>query len=289
MKKLIILLLILSGGVLHTFGQVPKLTVTPGEIDALTENVTFTFDVTGTDVEGLTDIYIWAWSSDIGSPSEMLLCYDGGNASWGNISPNAKLEPVDSNPNLFTITLPKTVTRDDGEVTFKNVADLFGVSATPGKIKEFGFLLRSQDGSQQTPGDMQSKVTLKALIFEENIFRTFPASVSNKDVVTVYFNQNLADDAKQEIMTDVKVSVTLTDESGDVIIAHAEPVATTPERDGEFSYSFLPSMLGTFPDGVTLDDVKNMEVVFSGILNKPDGTTETVTSSTFEQVFSDYE
>src|SRR5665647_537329 len=125
MKKLTILLIIvLSAYTINAQTAMPKVTVSPSEIDALTENVSFTFDVTGSAVEGLTDVYIWCWAPGL-SPSEILLDYDQGSASWGSISTNAKLDPVAGNPNQFKLSLPKTVTRNGVEVTFHNIAEIF--------------------------------------------------------------------------------------------------------------------------------------------------------------------
>ncbi|MDP4183911.1 MAG: hypothetical protein Q8862_01960 [Bacteroidota bacterium] len=292
MKRIIILIMMLTGGILSSFGQsdLPKFTVDPADIDALTENVTITFDVTGTAVAGLTDVYLWAWSSELGSPSEALIDYEGGSSSWGNISPNAKLTPVEGTTNKFQLKFPITVTRNGATVTFNNMADLFGVSATPGKLKEVGFLLRDVTGNKQTPGDKKTSIKLKALAFEESLFRTFPSGVSNKDIVTVYYNQNLATNPKEQVMSNIMVSVTLVDADGNTVVAMSEPVATTPDRDGEFAFTYLPSKLvDPFPEGKSVSDIKTMKVVFSGTLNKPDGTTETVTTSTFEQNFSDYQ
>jgi hypothetical protein len=173
MRKLIFLIIVLSGFLkVNAQTAAPTFIVTPSEVDALTENVTITFDVTGSAVAGLTDVYIWSWCPQL-NPSEMLLCYEGSAANWGSISPNAKLTPVPGNANKFKLSLPKTVTRAGVSVTFNNIAELFGVGDTPGKIKEFGFLLRSQDGSKQTPGDLITKISLLPLTFEAS-YQDFP-------------------------------------------------------------------------------------------------------------------
>ncbi|HOI47983.1 MAG TPA: hypothetical protein PK167_01670 [Prolixibacteraceae bacterium] len=290
MKKLIIILTIIAG----VFGAkaqnaLPKFTVTPSEIDALTENVTIVFDVTGSAVDGLTDVYIWAWAPGL-SPSETLLVYDQGSPSWGSISQNAKLDPVPGDPKKFKLSLPKTVTRNGVQVTFNNVAELFGVGDTPGKIKEFGFLLRSQDGSKQTPGDGATKVTLLPLEFTPAYFRTFPAKVSNKDVVTVLLNLNLlesGENQKLKIAGDITVSVTLLKANGTEILS-VENAATLFTSQKEYSYTFLPAMLGAFPAGTSLNDVAKCQVVFSGKVYSQAGAAETVQTKVFEFEFQQY-
>jgi len=291
MKKILFSFIMILGVTgLRAQDDVPTFTVTPSEVDALTENVTIVFDVTGTVVEGLSEVYIWAWSNQL-NPSEMLLCYDQGSASWGSISKNAKLDPVEGSPNKFMLSLPKTVTRAGTEVTFNNIAELFGVGDTPGKIKDFGFLLRSQDGNKQTPGDMATSVTLLALEFESSYFRTFPSKVSNKDVVTAYLNLSLlesGEDEKLEIADDITASISLLT-GNDTKILTVEPLETTYTEQGEYAVSFLPEMLAEFPDGTSIDDVAKCRIVFSGKVYNQDGTSEVVNTETFEFEFQEYE
>lgn len=291
MKRVIILTIFILGTIaLKAQDAAPAFTVTPSEIDALTENVVIEFDVTGSAVEGLTDVYIWSWAPGL-NPSEMLLCYDEGAPSWGSISQNAKLEPIEGQPNKFRLALPKTVTRAGVEVTFNNVAELFGVGDTPGKIKEFGFLLRSQDGSKQTPGDNATSVSLLPLEFEASYFRTFPAKVSSSDVVTAYLNLNLiesSEDSKLTVAENITAVVVLMDEGGSVI-STSEPFATTFTDEKEHAFAFLAKEAGEFTEGKTVADVAKCQIVFSGEIYNQDGTAETVSTKTFEFEFQVYE
>ena len=221
----------------------------------------------------------------------MLLVYDQGSPSWGSISDNAKLDPVAGQPNKFRLSLPKTVTRAGVEVTFNNVAELFGVGDTPGKIKEFGFLLRSQDGSKQTPGDMATSITLLPLEFEPSYFRTFPAKVSKKDVVTAYLNLGLiesSEDQKLTVADDITAKVSLLDGNGTVLLT-SESLETTFTNEEEHAFSFMAEILGTFPEGKSLDDVSKCQVVFSGKVYNQNGSFETVSTKAFEFDFQDYE
>lgn len=291
LKKLAVVFLI----VLSTFGlkaqtALPKFTVSPSEIDALTENVTITFDVTGSAVEGLSDVYIWAWSPGL-SPAESLLDYDQGSPSWGSISQNAKLEPIAGSPNKFKLTLPKTVTRNGVQVKFNNVAELFGTGDAPGKIKEFGFLLRSQDGSKQTPGDLKTKVSLLPLEFTASYFRTFPAKVSNKDVVTAYLNLSLiesGEDQKLKVAGNIKATVILLAANNTTILT-VQKLATSFTAEKEYAFTFLPEMLGTFPTGVSLADVAKCQVIFTGEVLDQLGAPSPVVTKTFEFSFQQYE
>ena len=291
MRKIFVLLLIILGSFgLKAQNSAPTFTVTPSEIDALTENVTIVFDVTGSAVQGLTDVYIWAWAPGL-SPSEILLVYDEGSPSWGSISPNAKLDPVSGEPNKFTLSLPKTVTRAGNEVTFNNVAELFGVGDTPGKIKQFGFLLRSQDGSKQTPGDLATAISLLPLEFEFSYFRTFPSQVSVKDVVTTYLNLAQIESGevvRLQIADNITATISLLDENGTAVVS-AEDLATTFTSENEHACTFLPEMLGDFAEGMSIDDAVKCRVVFSGEVYNQDGSVTVVQTKAFEFEFQQYE
>lgn len=291
MKKLLILTIFLWGAIgLKAQDAAPTFTVTPSEIDALTENVTIIFDVTGSAVEGLSDVYIWSWAPGL-NPSEILLVYDEGSASWGSISQNAKLDPVDGDPNKFMLALPKTVTRAGVEVTFNNVAELFGIGDTPGKIKEFGFLLRSQDASKQTPGDMATSISLLPLEFESSYFRTFPSKVSNRDVVTAYLNLALiesSEDQKLKVAGNITASISLLKED-DTEILMVSDIETTYTNENEHAFTFLAKKLGEFPEGITVADVAKCKIVYSGEVFNQDGTTELVETGHFEFEFQLYE
>jgi hypothetical protein len=291
MRKIIVLILIiLSSYGLKAQNAVPTFTVTPSEIDALTENVTIVFDVTGSAVQGLTDVYIWAWAPGL-NPSETLLVYDEGSPSWGSISPNAKLDPLPGEPNKFTLSLPKTVTRGGAEVTFHNVAELFGVGDTPGKIKQFGFLLRSQDGSKQTPGDLATAVSLLPLEFEFSYFRTFPSQVSTKDVITAYLNLSQiesGEDARLQIAGQITATISLLDENN-AVIANAENMATTFTSQKEYACTFFPEMLGDFTVGKSVNDAVKCKVVFSGEVYNQDASAAVVQTKAFEFEFQQYE
>ena len=291
MRKIIILISIILGSFgLKAQDAAPTFTVNPSEIDALTENVTIVFDVTGSAVDGLTDVYLWAWAPGL-DPSEMLLDYDQGSPDWGSISQNAKLDPVAGEPKKFMLALPKTVTRAGVEVTFNNVAELFGIGDTPGKIKEFGFLLRSQDASKQTPGDLITSITLLPLEFESAYFRTFPSKVSNKDVVTTYLNLGMiesSEDQKLKVADNITASVSLLT-ANDTNILTVSDLETTFTTEKEYACTFLAEMLGEFPEGTSLTDVAKCQVVFSGEVHNQDETTEVVETRTFEFEFQLYE
>jgi len=282
MKRILIIITILCV-CFASYSQKPTLKTVPADVDALTENVALLFDVTGTSLEGLTDLYIWSWCNDIKSgPTEMKLCYNGTSGDWGNVSENAKLTYVEGN--IFKIQLPKTVTRDEGEVTFSTIADLFGFTENPGGIKAFGFLIRNKSGDTQASGD---EFKLTPLVFEESLFRTFPTSVSNTDVTTVFYNRNLSTDYKMLSAKEISATIILMDDSSNVLIK-VDNIPCTEERDNEYSCTFLAEKLGDFPSGKSIEDVVELQVFFSGVI-ETDGIKDTVESETFSKSFSVFE
>ena len=282
MKKIVTIIWILCL-YLSAYSQKPTLKTVPADVDALTENVTLLFDVTGTSLEGLTDLYIWSWCNDIKSgPTEMKLCYNGNSADWSNVSENAKLNHVEAN--IFEIQLPITVTRDEGQVTYSTIADLFGFTENPGGIKAFGFLLRDKAGNTQASGD---DFSLTPLVFEESLFRTFPTSVSNTDVITVFYNMNLSTDYKMLSAKDISATIVLMDDNSNILIK-VENIMCVEERDNEFSCTFLAQKLGDLPAGKSIEDVVEMVVTFTGII-ETNGIQDRIESEAFSKSFSVFE
>ncbi|MEH0156775.1 alpha-amylase family glycosyl hydrolase [Limibacter armeniacum] len=140
LKQLRILLFLL-GVSITAFAQTPKVSLEPANATVLDE-VTITFDVSGTNVEGLSDIYIWGWSN-VGD-------WQTNGGSWTTSMLNgAKLAPVEGQSNKYTFKLPLTFTdRNNTEKTANNLAELIGVA--PNQIESVGYLLRSDDGNTKT-------------------------------------------------------------------------------------------------------------------------------------------
>lgn len=267
----------------NVFSQKPILKTSPSDVDVLTENVALIFDVTGTALEGINDLYIWSWSNDIKSgPTEMLLCYNGKKGDWGNVSENAKLTHISGN--LYKIQLPITVTREEGVVTYSTISDLFGFTENPAGLKAFGFLLRTKTGSSQASGD---DFKLAPLTFEESLFRTFPSSVSNSDIVSLYYNMNLSTNDKMLVSKEIGVSISLLDSENHVIV-RKNNIPTIIERTNEYAYTFLAEKLADFPSGKSISDIIKLKAYFYGII-ETDGVRDTVKSEVFSKDFAVFE
>ena len=258
-----------------------KVSVVPANVDAFTSPVTIILDARGTGLEGQSDVYVWSWAEGA-DPAEMKIC----GSNWGAILPSAKLDRVEGETDVYKIELPLTTMVNGKEETYNNFSDLFFI--VPGKLKRIGFLLRNMDGSLQTEGDFATELILASLVFEDSEYRSFPSSVSVKDVVTVYLNQNFSKDLKVRIMEDVMLKISFMD-AGDVVIGEMpDYVSAKMESSGVWSFTFLPDRLMVLQEDKTISDVVKMKLIYRGTLNKPDGSKEDVERE-FEQTFKLYE
>lgn len=280
MRHIFILFAFWAAG-LSAMAQPCKYEITPAVIDAFTSPVTIIFDATGTPMAGETEAYLWSWAE--GGAGNMDIC----GPDWGAIYPSAKLTPVEGQPNKFQLVLPYTTEVKGTTITFNNFADLFSTSIAPGKLLRVGFMLRSLDGSKQTNGDFACDLRLSPLTFSDNEFRTFPSTVSVKDVVTAYLNPALSASLQVKIMQDVAVKLSFIDATGAILYEMPEYVATVKSEQGAWKYSFLPEKLVTLPAGKQISDIEKFKAEFKGFLKKTDGTREEV-EATFEQDFKDY-
>lgn len=168
-------------------------TISPATYTAEDE-ITITFDFTGTAVAGETDLYIWTWANKdaVGFPGK-----DGiTNTEWGNSPAAAQLTPVAGQPNKFTFKMTGTAI----------------YNLTPGELKHFQFLAKTKSGSKQSCDS--KKNTFDPLVFVPSMLRIFPARVGQNDVVSLYFHQNLATTIDEQRMEPVSVTVEVFDNTG---------------------------------------------------------------------------
>jgi len=87
---------------------------------------------------------------------------------------------------------------------------LFGLA--PADLHDFGFLLKTVDGSKQTPDFKPFK--FDPLVFTPTKLRIFPAKVDTNDVVMLNFDRSLGATVDEQRMTPVSATVTAIDETG---------------------------------------------------------------------------
>lgn len=279
MKKLYILIAILAGS-LSLMAQPCKYTMSPATIDAYTTPVTIIFDATGTPMEGETEAYLWSWAEGGGN---MDIC----GPEWNSIYPSAKLTPVEGEPNKYKLELPYTTEVKGETITFSTFADLFSSTIAPGKLLHVGFMLRSQDGSKQTAGDMECDLRLSPLNFSDSEFRTFPSAVSAADVISVYLNPALSSNNSVRLMQEVKMNFVFLDAAGNVLYTTPEDLPATLDERGCWTYTFLTEKFVVLPAGKTNADIAKFKVTFKGNIKNYQGESQTVETS-FEQDFKNY-
>jgi len=247
MRKIVFLIILISA-TLFSFGQ-PKgddgavVTFDPAQFTA-EDLVTMTVDLTAcpTFVAG-SDAYLWSWITGVGDHP--------GNGEWSN----------SSEANTLT-------NNGDGTYTFvfqPTIAESFGVS--PSQLKEFGLLLKLKDGSWQT-NDITVKVT--PLEFVDEIGRTFPASVSINDIITVYLNQAIASDpALMFYSGDLNLEVTpYKDETAVGATKTIGATKVAGQIYNVYSATLMPSIL--FDDVTSLSEVNKL--VYRFVSTDPEGS-----------------
>jgi len=241
-----------------------QVTLSPASFTPL-DSVTITVDVTGTEMDGKTDAYIWIWSNVDGGGKDGFT-----NTSWSNSPASAKMKNVGTNKWQFGFI----------------GTTLFGQS--PGELKDFGFLVKTQNGSNQTRPDYKP-FKFDQIVFTPSVLRVFPTKVGLADVITINFDQTLSADVNEQRMTPATATVGLYKDSTAADGTHYVQVGsdiTLPVRktaDKKWSASFIPSASFTVPAGIT---ITRFRYKFHGTVLDTSGTPANVASSEGEQTFT---
>jgi hypothetical protein len=222
------------------------------------DQVTITIDVTGTNMAGATEAYIWIFSNpDIGGGNNGIV-----NGEWGASSNDAKM--VSAGANKWTFTFTGTI--------------LFG--RPPAELKSFGFLLKKKDGSAQTPD--YKPFAFDPLVFVPSMLRVFPAKVSENDIVTVNFDRSHGATPTEQRMQPVSATITMYNEDGDPV---GDPLTINVRvfAPNIWAASFNPAASFTPGAGHSLNKFKYK---FNGTVLDPNGATISVSSSEAEVSFT---
>ena len=249
MKKLLSLILIITAGV--TVGaQNP--TFSPPSYTA-EDQITLTYDATGTAMAGATEAFIWLWGNSGDSPL---------NSNWTNSPEAARMTAA--GPNKWSFTFTPTV--------------MWGLP--PASLTRFNFLVKKKDGSAQSPD--QGPFFYDPLIFIPTMLRVFPAKVDVSDVVTVNFDKTYGVTPNEQRMTPVSATITMFDETstqvGSPLTLTVRSLAPTIS-----AATFIPSLSFTPGAGHRLYKFKYK---FNGTVLDPSGATIPVSSSEAETTFT---
>jgi hypothetical protein len=250
MKKIISFLLILTlVAFAPTFAQV---TFSPAVFTAEDE-VTLTVDVTGTPMAGQTEAYIWIFSNVSGGGKDGFT-----NTSWTNSPATAKMTAAGTNKWSFKFT----------------GTTMFG--QTPGELKDFGFLVKTKDGSRQTPD--YKPFAFDPLVFTASKLRVFPSKVGVDDVVTVNFDKALGTTIEEQRMEPTSATIIMLDNTG---VAVGSPLTLTLRKltTNIWAASFIGSSSFT---PVTGRRLAKFRFRFNGTVRDVNGALTTVSTSEAE-------
>lgn len=173
MKKYILTFLLLICATVSLYAQA-KVDISPKGFTA-EDKITITVDVTGTILDGVKPLYLWAWIPG---------CCGADNGDWNNSNEANKLTEVKAN--VWSISFVPTA-------FYKKSA---------GEIGEIGFLVKAKDGTgDKKTQDMGSKVT--SLVFVPNKLRVFPSQFTQDDVITIIYDQKLDDNPSMKALKEV--------------------------------------------------------------------------------------
>ena len=249
MKKLLYLFL-LVGAAFTANAQNPSFS--PSSFTA-EDQVTFTFDVSGTGMAGATEAYLWLWGNAGDSPL---------NTSWTNSPDIARMTAAGTNKWSYTFTA--TV--------------LWGLP--PAALQNFRFLIKKKDGSAQTPD--QGPFNFDPLVFTPTMLRIFPAKVGYDDVVTVNFDKAYGVTTNEQRMEATTATITMYDDLG-AAVGTPLVLPVSKVADTRWGGSFIPSISFTPATGRKLAKFKYK---FNGTILDPSGVTVTVSSSETEITFT---
>lgn len=227
MKRYLALLFILSSVYLEGYSQ--SVTTDPPSFTP-DDEVTITFDLSNSSLANYADdLYLWTWIlNDDLTPK--------GPDAPTNVNPAgagqeaAKLNRSSENPDIYTITfVPK---------------DFFGVSST--EIPTIGVIAKGRDW-----GDGQTQnfyLDLLPPVFASPVVRIFPTQFTSEDIVTIFYDANLEEDAAMKAAGDYYLYVTIegTDVNGglldpdDYLLPIDSNTKLTSIGNGRYRITFIP-------------------------------------------------
>lgn len=256
MKKilsLIILLVAATGLQAQTSGAV--VTTVPANFTAL-DQVKIIVDVSNVgNLAGKEPLYIWTW--DPGDPAP-------GNGAWDNSNEARKM--TKEGPNVWSWTITP--------------ATYYGVA--PGTITQIQFLVKAKNAN----GDLKTddiKLAVAPLVYTPTDFRTFPSTVSQNDLISVYLDQNLATDLTTQRMTPTNAEVKLFDASN-AQVGSTKTYAVSALGNKTFRFRLFPKGEFTIPAGVK---VNRITVTYTGTILNTSGAPVSASSKEFQFLLDD--
>ncbi|MFN4892854.1 MAG: hypothetical protein ACK5G0_03720 [Bacteroidota bacterium] len=230
-------------------------TTIPANFTAL-DQVKIIVDVSAVgNLAGRAPLYIWTWNP--GDPAP-------GNGSWDNSNEARRMTPEGPNKWSWTIT----------PAEYYNVA--------PGSVTKLQFLVKAKDGTGDKKTD-DITLNVAPLVFTPTEFRSFPAAAGQNELLTIYFDQNLATDVPTSRMNPLQAEAKLFNTSGSQVGA-TKLFPLTALGNKLYSFACLPKTDFVIPAGT---QINKMTVTYKGTLLNTNGAPINVSSVTFEKLFDD--
>ncbi len=255
MKKIVFIFFLVMWSVV-SFGQ-GVVTASPS-IFTGDDEVTFTFDVTGTSLEVYTGtVYLWLWSDypdptpDIDAPS--------------NVSPaNATAAPAiltQSAPgsNIYTITFVPSAFLELPAV----------------QIQRLGLIAKADHWPNGKTVDLFLDVAPP--IFDSPVVRVFPSAFSADDVVSIFYDTTLEENTELLAAGEFYLSVTIngTDINGDALnsvdyyLPIGESTKLVAAGNGLYRITFVPNKFFTLNTGDKITAIRYRIQNIDGELTNP--------------------
>ncbi len=235
--------------------NVGRITVSPSTY-TVEDEITIRIDLTGTRMDGVSEAYLWIFGAQGDGVT---------NGAWTNSNEIAKF------------------TRISGNIwEYKFIPVVMWPNSNPGSLTKFSFLVKNKNGSLQT--DNAPEFTFESLIFVETTYRFFPERIGQDDIVTLYFNQNLATELTEQRMDPKTVEITAIDTSAKGNVIGAVLTANLKNEGGKrYSYTFIPlQAFGTAPGGIS-----KLKFTVKGNGKNESGNTIVLTSPEQEKLLLD--
>jgi hypothetical protein len=254
MKPILLFLFIMSSCWI-SFGQ--SATATPSSFTG-DDEVTITLDATGTGLAGYTgDVYAWTWAIRTAPLSNQDAPTNVNPA--GPSQAAAKFTRSDANPNIYTLTIvPK---------------DFYGVPAV--QMDKIGILGKGADwGNGQTQDFV---IEVEPPVFESPVIRVFPTEFSADDVVTIFYDTKLEENAEMKAAGEyyLLTSIEGTDGNGGELdpTNYFKSIDETTKLigigNGVYKLSFVPSQFYDLTAGDVITKIRYLVQNQDGTLRNP--------------------
>ncbi|HYG03562.1 MAG TPA: hypothetical protein VD927_14035 [Chryseosolibacter sp.] len=253
MKKIILLFTFVASALI-SFGQ--SATADPAGFTA-DDEVTITINTTGTGLDGYTgDVYVWTWAIRTNGLPNLDAPTNSNPAGAGQAA--AKMTRSETNPNIYTITFTPS--------------EFYGVPAV--QFDKIGILAKGADWSNGQTADFVIEV--EPPVFESPVIRIFPTEFSADDVVTIFYDTKLEENAEMKAVGEYYLLTSIGGTNGeddldpnDYYKPIGEETKLMAVGNGVFRISFVPSRFFDLAEGDVIGQLLYLIQNQSGTLTNP--------------------